>query len=225
MSDIGGFVDIVYLIPVSFMAAYSERMYQAQIYSEVPIKKKKKETKQNQRSPILEKLAQGKYKFGQNLNHDDLQYLNDETERLYQKKPQFWKYFCAIQKCRKQSLNKWRRRENALEKFEKQLDIRSFMGVHTNVSLLITLLFNEEQRVLFWHQNERIINEEKDETLESQSTMKFSTYITHHKKSKFHMLKNFCIASELDRNLFLGVFEDQAVIERQKAMIKPFKNF
>ena len=40
---------------------------------------------------------------------------------------------------------------------ESQLDIRSFVGVHTNLRLLIRLLFNKQQIILFKHQNDRAI--------------------------------------------------------------------
>ena len=43
---------------------------------------------------------------------------------------------------------------------ESQLDIRSFVGVHTNLRLLIRLLFNKQQIILFKHQNDRAINNE-----------------------------------------------------------------
>ena len=56
ISDVGGFMDIIKLIPVFIMASYSERMYQAQIYSEIPKKKDKKDTEP---STLLKKFVKG----------------------------------------------------------------------------------------------------------------------------------------------------------------------
>ena len=46
-----------------------------------------------------------------------------------------------------------------------------------------------------------------------KATMKFSTYIENRPEDIKKQLKDFCVASELDRNLFIGVFEDQKVLQ------------
>ena len=100
LSDVGGFMDIIRLIPVIIMASYSERMYQAQIYSEIPKKKDKKDTKT---STMLKRLVKGDYKCGQNLLKDDLECLSEETKLMYKDPPDFYRNLFHIPRCCKKS--------------------------------------------------------------------------------------------------------------------------
>ena len=40
-------------------------------------------------------------------------------------------------------------RENAMERFERPLDIRSFVSVYTDLALLVKLIFSDQQALLF----------------------------------------------------------------------------
>ena len=44
-----------------------------------------------------------------------------------------------------------------MERFEEHLDIRSFLGVYTNLALLLNLILNKQQLILFKHQAARTI--------------------------------------------------------------------
>ena len=52
-------------------------------------------------------------------------------------------------------------REKSVKRFEKHLDIRSFVGVHTNLALALSLLFTKEQSLLFQHHHARAVSEEQ----------------------------------------------------------------
>ena len=100
ISDVGGFMDIIRLIPAWIMAFYSERMYQALIFSEIPKKKDKKDTKP---STVVKKFVNGEYKCGQNLLKDDLECLSEETKLMYNDPPDFYGNFFHIPRCCKKS--------------------------------------------------------------------------------------------------------------------------
>ena len=52
-------------------------------------------------------------------------------------------------------------REKAVKHFEKHLDIRSFVGVPTNLALALSLLFTKEQLLLVQHHHARAVSEEQ----------------------------------------------------------------
>ena len=47
-----------------------------------------------------------------------------------------------------------------------------------------------------------------EDKFKKQSTVKYSNYIKERLNDKIDLLKDFCVASKLDRDLLLGVFED-----------------
>ena len=53
-----------------------------------------------------------------------------------------------------------RLREKAAARFEKNLDIRSFVAVHTDLALILDLLLSSEQKVLFKHHSARSVSED-----------------------------------------------------------------
>ena len=54
LSDFGGFNDGILIIPTVFFAFYSERVYQNDVYTQMPVKKKRKQRVNNQ---LQNKLA------------------------------------------------------------------------------------------------------------------------------------------------------------------------
>ena len=48
-----------------------------------------------------------------------------------------------------------------MKHFEKHLDIRSFVGVPTNLALVLSLLLTKEQLLLVQHHHARAISEEQ----------------------------------------------------------------
>ena len=59
-------------------------------------------------------------------------------------------------------------REKAAERIEDQLDIRSFSGVYTNLSLLLSVLLTDEQALLFQHHRARLLHPKKDKKKDEQ---------------------------------------------------------
>ena len=57
--------------------------------------------------------------------------------------------------CKKDRKRKYTKR--AVERFEKSLDIRSFVAVYTNLSLLLRVIFTKEQAFLFQQHQARSI--------------------------------------------------------------------
>ena len=49
-----------------------------------------------------------------------------------------------------------------MERFEEHLDIRSFVSIHTNLALLLSMLLTKEQLLLFKNHRVHSINEESE---------------------------------------------------------------
>ena len=56
-----------------------------------------------------------------------------------------------------------RLREKAAARFEKKLDIRNFVAVHTNLALILNLFLTKEQKVLFKHHSAQAVSEDSKE--------------------------------------------------------------
>ena len=81
------------------------------------------------------------------------------------------------------------------------MDIRSFVGVHTNLSLLIRLLLNKQQIFLLEHQNDRAVTKAKPKEsffgrLPKLDLAKFST--GKELEEKLSRFEGYQIKTELD---------------------------
>ena len=78
VSDIGGFNDFVTPIPTFFMLYYAKKMYQAQIYTEIPFKKHRNKKDKNK----LQKKFASENDLNQGLSDSDIDCLKDETNYM-----------------------------------------------------------------------------------------------------------------------------------------------
>ena len=70
--------------------------------------------------------------------------------------------------CRRNS--KYRLLNKANNRYEDILDIRSFVKVHINLSLLISMLLTKQQAFLFQHNRARLIKEKPQKTKSAKSS-------------------------------------------------------
>ena len=61
--------------------------------------------------------------------------------------------------------------------------------------------------------NKQLETSDKD-NFKKQETIKFTSYIKEGLDENFDLLKDFCVASKLDRDLLLGVFEDHNELQK-----------
>ena len=120
-------------------------------------------------------------------------------------------------------------RDRAVEKFEQHLDIRSFVSVNTNLTLLIWLLLSKEQLVLFQHHHKRAIkqkapcstsseSEEPENPLKKMPKLKLgSKKGPKHAEKKLAELLGYPALSNLDQKLLLGVFHEKLTKSDKKS--------
>ena len=53
-----------------------------------------------------------------------------------------------------------------------------------------------------------------EDIFKKQATIKYSTFIKERPDQKLDLFKDFCVASKLDRDLLLGVFEDHTKLQK-----------
>ena len=135
---------------------------------------------------------------------------------------------CKSKKMCKQD-KKLRLRTKALERLDKMLDIRQLVRVHTNLAVLIGLLFSKEQLLLFKSQNSRALNYGKDGKGSSgtdsdsdfppgskndSTSHKLPTLPKYLKKDQVNpneqlkQLVGYKVETDIDRKLLRGVLED-----------------
>ena len=160
IGDIGGFNGAVFIFPAFFLSWYNQKMFTSSLYEELPVKKKK--TKDNSYSSLQSKIVSNQ-SFNDGLAADDINSLISEVNSAKPRKiPFFSRLKCHFKfLCRKDHY-KQKVREKALANLEDQLDIRSFLSVNKNLSLLVWLLLSKEQLLLFNHHNDRAVTEYAD---------------------------------------------------------------
>ena len=160
IGDIGGFNGAVFIFPAFFLSWYNQKMFTSSLYEELPVKKKK--SKDNSYSSLQRKIASNQ-SFNDGLAPDDISSLISEANSAKPRKISFFNRLkCHVKfLCRKDHY-KQKVREMALVNLEDQLDIRSFLSVNKNLSLLIWLLLSKEQLLLFNHHNDRAVTEYAD---------------------------------------------------------------
>ena len=121
-----------------------------------------------------------------------------------------------------------------VERFEKQLDVKSLAIVQANLAILVSLLLSEQQQLLFNNQHDRAYNQGKSRgakkrrakalTLSGSDSdssggqtkgvrskkLRFIDSGSKEKKSKtFEKLMDYPVASELDKKLVRGMFAEE----------------
>ena len=125
-----------------------------------------------------------------------------------------------------------RLQQRQFESFESQLDIRNLVGMQTNLKLLLDILLNREQLILFRNQHERTAvfkdmsssddqqdtvqsakNDSDDEDEIGQERPPKSAKRSKKKKGAkfddFTVLRGYHIGNDIDRRLLKGMFEPE----------------
>ena len=99
-------------------------------------------------------------------------------------------------------------REQIIDRFEGMLDIRSFVKVQTNLSIMLSLLFTEKQRLLFKLNKDHVVIERKTASCEPDDPIEFNLSKEKMKFSKkaLNTLLGYQVKTELDRKLLQGIF-------------------
>ena len=89
--------------------------------------------------------------------------------------------------------------------------MRSLLKVTTNLALLLALLFNDQQLVLYRHQRKRGMSVPSDKeasgsSLEESSDELGKQELLSKLDNKFSKLRNFKASSEIDMKLLSGIF-------------------
>ena len=79
LSDFGGFNDGLLLLPAVLMAFYAKRMFYADAYTTMPVKRKKRPEKPNS---IHNKFASAVQGDSQKLEEEDIRALAEETNLM-----------------------------------------------------------------------------------------------------------------------------------------------
>lgn len=98
IGDVGGFNGAVVLFPVYLMGWYSQRMYSAAIYNEMPLKRKLSRGERKKESMLQRKLKAEKEKM-EPLNVDDVNSIWNEVRRIFRQKRPFLKTLMCQLKC------------------------------------------------------------------------------------------------------------------------------
>ena len=79
LSDFGGFNDGLLLLPAVLMAFYAQRMFYADAYTTMPVKRKKRPEKPNS---VYEKFASAGPGDSQKLEDEDIRALTEESNLM-----------------------------------------------------------------------------------------------------------------------------------------------
>lgn len=101
--------------------------------------------------------------------------------------------------------------------YEKQLDIRSFIAVNTNLTLLISLLLSKQQLLLFKHHHSRAIPASSESSQEEIGGQKKNGKLPNlglkpfknteeSKQELISQLTNYPLQTRLDAELIQGIF-------------------
>ena len=132
------------MIPAFLLSFYTPKMFEASLLSDMPVKKPKKQKRRNKNRrrdepPLEERLVNGQGI----LNSDDVIGLIHEMTLIEKVTTGFWETLCHVKRC----FGKNRRiklLEKTAAKYQEHLDIRSFMSLETNLTLLLSLLLNRQ---------------------------------------------------------------------------------
>lgn len=107
-------------------------------------------------------------------------------------------------------------REKAMARLERPLDIRSFVSMHTNLTLLIKLIFTEQQAILFQHHRARAISTNPigkggdESSAEEAQKPVLSLEINGNRHETFKKLYSHLFGhselSRMDKQLLIGIF-------------------
>ena len=96
--------------------------------------------------------------------------------------------------------------ERVTERFDQSLDVRNFVRVHTNLHLLLKVLFSDQQLLLFKHQRHRSVKSSSSSMSQSTEDNIGKDHTSLIRANAFKKLVGFQANSKLDRLLMEGIF-------------------
>ena len=240
MEDLGGFGAGCLFIPSLFMGFYSAKMYQAAVLEEIPMKQK---SKKNNNGNGTQRKFKGDHPNGLTLSKDDIQCIKDETAQMQFMTSSWLKTMLCLGYCTKASRKTNRMKVKAIEHFESQLDIRTFVRMNIDLAIYRLLFFNKQQNILFNHHHYRAVTqylESSDDANPEDHQFRMSlkhdylrqSYVTEdgknikqldHDNSKIDELLGFKIDQPIDLKLVMGLF--MKMTEKQEKEEDPEERF
>ena len=114
------------------------------------------------------KFTQENYQ-DQQLDEQDTDVISEEAKLVYFQAGSLLLTCKSIFFCCKKD-QRWHQKEIAIDRFENSLDIRSIVNLNTNLSILLKLIFNSNQQLLFFNQHDRA-HMEDEKTIKDLSQM------------------------------------------------------
>ena len=181
-------------------------MYNKSVAAETPIRRPAKRNKQKKSNTVLDKVLEGQ----KSVTQPELTSIYEQVKLITRQKVPYWKSLCYFASLCGQD-REMRLMKKVTERFEEQLDIRSFVRVRTNLALLIRVLLSDQQMLLFRHQRRRSISiamkDEKSSSSMDESSDELGKIESKSKHEKmFHQLLGFQVKSKLDKMLINGIF-------------------
>ena len=221
LGDFGGFNDGVILIPAILMSIYSRKMFLQELFGQLRMKS---ESNPASREKMLKKCSLNQTSF--ELAQSDCELLADESERVKRVKNSWFISLCFSQ-CICKRERGMQLQKVAIERFEKQLDIRSIVKTRVDLSILLSLLLSKEQLLLFRNQHARAFVDHDKLNLEGEKAAQSKDIIAQimdHDTSQqpkkslraaFEDIKGYHVQTDLDRKLILGFWKNK---EENQAM-------
>ena len=206
LGDVGGFNGAIVIFPAYIMSYYSQQMYNKSVAAETPIRRPARRNKQKKSYAVPEQVLDGQ----KSVTQPELTGIYDQVKLITRQKVPYWKSLCYFASLCGQD-REMRLMKKVTERFEEQLDIRSFVRVRTNLALLIRVLLSDQQMLLFRHQRRRSISiamkDEKSSSSMDESSDELGKVESKSKHYKmFQKLLGFQVKSKLDRMLIDGIF-------------------
>ena len=137
------------MIPAFLLSFYTPKMFEASLLSEMPVKKTKKKGRKNRgRRDDEPRLGESLHSGQGILNPDNVISLIQEMALVNKVKTGFWETLCHVTRCCGKN-RRVRLRKKSAARYQEHLDIRSFVSVETNLTLLLSLLLTRRQLTLF----------------------------------------------------------------------------
>ena len=192
------------ILPAYLMSIYANSMFQKSISAEIPIRRPASKKKPPKRLP--ESVLKG----SDCVSKDDVASILNQVRLIQRHNTPFWKSLCYFRSLCKQD-KQIRLMERVAQRFEEQLDVRSFVRVRTNLALLQRVFFSDQQLMLFRHQRRRSISvamkyEKSSSSMDESSDELGKSQPYKNQMKEFQKLVGFQAKSKLDRVLIEGIF-------------------
>ena len=165
LGDLGGFLSIITFGFSSLMGPYAKARFEQEVFSQIPIKIERAQGKRltrsqrkDQRNDFLDKMLNTEQPV---LSKYDADLLNEEVDLITKISVPFkiliMDFFCSSPccKCRRKERRKARILKQMMTSLNNRIDIRSIFNNSINLSLIIDMFLNPNQKMLFMKQASR----------------------------------------------------------------------